>query len=380
MLLSLFLFSTAHAEGPNCAQVYAKLSLNPDPDLKAFRLEVEKITRDLPAGTPLDFGEGDRFTFQKLLGEGATTKIVKTQEGPVLRISKRVPDAYPGTDLNGFNRLQGELEAAGVPIVKVDREHSRLPKFLIVEEKKILGTLYHYLHPNFKGATEAERKFALSKLDDFARKTWGFSYIGDFNPSQLGFDGKEWFLFDVGMVNSPISHPRQKQTVFSSWVDEGDTLRTVPAEMEDHLVKIIREERERHQEFATRPWFTRVKYAGDHKLLVNNESTGLVLNHNIPYLIETEFLTKRGRKKLLGKSPTGQLREIRLKAQNLLRTGEKSALYEVTVGKKQALLEVRLEIDKKKDLFSGKMPLLKKEGYSEDDLIAIGPDFVLLLK
>jgi hypothetical protein len=41
---------------------------------------------------------------------------------------------------------------------------------------------------------EASR--ALAGLDAFLKRTWQFTHIGDFNNTQIGWDGAQWILFD----------------------------------------------------------------------------------------------------------------------------------------------------------------------------------------
>lgn len=360
----------------------AILSDSPNAVPPLFFRDLDSL-RNAPRGTKLDFGDGDVFYLDKFLGEGGTTKIVRVTTGQVLRIYNHNPGANPGSSLTKFVKLQQELERAGVPVVRIDLENSRLPKFLVVEEKKIRYTLESFLnHAN--DLPSDERRLALERLHDFARKTWAFTYIGDFNGSQMGYDGHEWFLFDVGSTHRHLQNHGELQTTFSTSVDADGTIRHVPEDLEKSLEAVIHEERE--SQFASgqfkdlAPLFKRDGlgekdyrglFAGDQELRISMPP------------ITRKLLTDFG--KSLFKRPKWTTNDdLELKLGSHARTGKKSVIYTARVSSSgldkriKTLIEVRLKIDGKDDLFAGKMPLLKSMGYGKKDILVIGPDYVIV--
>lgn len=156
---------------------------------------------------------------KKYLGSGDTTSIFSLSEdkpfidadGRVIERAIRFPIAkgrHPsGTPyveyLRRFVSAMKALERAGVRTVKVFESDSKLvpvPQYVIVERVheifKLRELLANLKNPN-SPLKPAERDRYLAALEKFFESTWNFEVIGDFNPNQLVWNGREWVVLDA---------------------------------------------------------------------------------------------------------------------------------------------------------------------------------------
>lgn len=350
-----------------------------------YREALRRLTTAAP-GTVIDFGRGESFVFKKFLGAGETTFVVETMDGKALRIPL-LPE-YSGF-INEFYELQGALFANGVRVIGLDRELSRPPRFLVVAKEEFQYTLADFLeNRNLYGqelnSTAKERAKVLEKLKDFARTTWRFDFIGDFNETQLGYNGNEWILFDFAHNVYPVKNAQQRRNIFSPQVFDDHIHETVPQEIYKELEKVILAERRKMaDEIANSsqqklPWIQR-KTLGSERML--------------SYLISGEVSSQS----LIGNKLEVSLRNMRESArkrvntmrgwnyadfriEKILKADEDSVLYQVRFHEgPQGLLEISTTVLKKKDEDSAGH-LLKKAGYKKSDWDANGPDYALVLK
>jgi hypothetical protein len=91
---------------------------------------------------------------------------------------------------------------------------------------------------------------------EFARKTWMYKRIGDFRPSELGYNGKEWLVFDMANERYPhllIDDLDSKKNIFSPYPGfaEGSTeivkVPQLPPELYEKVKDAIRDERRKQK-------------------------------------------------------------------------------------------------------------------------------------
>lgn len=345
-------------------------------------------------GTVLDFGDGDTLTFSRYINSGGTHVIIENDEGLAIRIPIYNPQAHWGTDPLSFVTAHADLESAGIKVVGLNLQKSRPPKFLAVDRLKILFTLEDLKYEDQRlQLTRAERSLAIKRLIDFARSTWSYESLGDFNETQLGFDGNQWVLFDIAEPNLRIKNIHQSRHVFSPInYGEGYVHHLVSPEIQKKIDSAILNERAEQLEkgqvkFSKNDWFERdgsthgmadVFFATDEEEI----SAG---NHRERFIYGS-YLQKWARKNL--KFYEAQYEGSNLmsfRVQKILQVSDETVLYSVVVavnpGKSmKGYIEVQLSLGKgKKSLFQSSFPLLTKRGFKQNDLDAIGPDYVLVL-
>lgn len=355
-------------------------------------------------GTKFSFLPNEQFTFKKFLGNGQTTVIVETMEGHTLRIpqedpmsgSLKNPALYKDFIESYLNSSQ-ELAAAGVRVAEVDLSASRPPRFLVVQKediyfkttsgKTIALTLEKFLTEAVRkelNFTEADTKAIYDKLIEFAVSTWKFSFIGDFNETQLAYNGREWVLIDFARRNTKAVSVNQRQNTFSPQRYEDHIHEVVPSKLYERIEKAIIEKRK--QEYANQQrfsdpqmWFQRrtvLPKSGEDYILASEVGLGQLFGRKVS--LSRNLLSKSSAKKLPVKDGLSQ-HYVDFKIIKLVKNNEDSALFTVQFyhGQK-GFLEVSLSVLGKKDEYTaGK--LLKKKGYSKSDIAILGPDYALVI-
>jgi hypothetical protein len=167
------------------------------------------VLETIRPGDQLKFGDGTVFKVRALLSEGVS-RIYDLGDGWLLRIPGYEHKGFGIADgipfIRDFQKMQAELKKNGIPIVEVDENRSVPDQAVVVKKEKVLFTLEEYLggidHDKEELELSSSEKDEIEKKAiQFARKTWMYSYIGDFDPSQLIYNGKDWLLLDVGVNN-----------------------------------------------------------------------------------------------------------------------------------------------------------------------------------
>jgi hypothetical protein len=353
-----------------------------------------KGLKSLQAGTILDFGGGDRFVFEEYVGAGGTTVIVKIDDGSLLRIPKLNLDANPGTDAFGFVKGHQTLKEAGISVVGLDIERSRPPKFLVVENLHFQMTLEDLKYDRVNvPKNEADRAFVIERLLEFARSTWKFRYWGDFNETQLAFDGKKWILFDIATPIIEVDNLSQSNHIFSPLnFGDGYVHRFVAQDLQKAIDQAISKERERRKKIGQDQepdsiWFKRPHIGGnDVDFYFISEEQGISGLKGSEKYLHKSFLRKSGKRVLNFRDADYEgSRLIQMRVGKLVAVGNTTALFAVTLGdygsgkRVEGYIEVLQNFKAAKDAFAESFPLLKKRGFKHEDLAAIGTDYVLVV-
>ncbi len=95
----------------------------------------------------------------------------------------------------GYLKGSKFLRKQGVPMPMVFENESQMPEYILVQEVPVIFTFEGLDHK--LPLEEDEMKLVKEEFLKFAEKTWSLSQIGDFDPGQLGWTGKEWLLLDA---------------------------------------------------------------------------------------------------------------------------------------------------------------------------------------
>jgi hypothetical protein len=162
--------------------------------------------------------DGKTATIYSILGNGNTTKIYDIGRGLALRLPISLGYFRGTTDyktfISEFYKGYEFLQKTGIRIVRVSRELSRPPKYLVVEKVETKFSLRDYVS-GMVYVSEYERDLANQQLIQFARSTAALRQIGDFHIDQLRWTGREWILMDYTSGNQ-IAHYFEDPTVFTN--------------------------------------------------------------------------------------------------------------------------------------------------------------------
>ena len=368
---------------------------------KNYATTLENLSKAKP-GTKFSFLPGENFTLKQYLGEGETTVIVETMEGQTLRIPKvdlRTSNNTLHTSfINDFIKSSQELAAAGVRVPEVDMKTSRPPRFLVVQKEdiyfptksgeKIALTLDKFLSEKVRkelNFTAKDTEAIFEKLIDFAKSTWRFSFIGDFNESQLAYNGHEWVLIDFARDNAKAVSANQRKNTFSPQKYEDHTHEILPPKLYAKVEEAVVQERKKQFEALaknTEPqvWFQRptVEPKSAHRYLFVSE-TGLNGLIGSKYSLARSNLSKSANKKLKATDGVSKV-YAEYQITKLVKQGKDSTVFAVKFyhGEK-GFIEVSYSVlDKKEEYSAGKA--LKKMGYSKSDFGYEGADYVLVLE
>lgn len=157
------------------------------------------IVEKLGPGDTIQFSDGKRFEVREILGGRAQNLVIDIGDGRVLRIPSRVLPmrAMSGGTLSIALFFKGylELKAAGVRVARVFEEESLPPEY-VVEEKVPVEFLLSQFEKGEIPLDPERRKLVEDKLVEFAKATWLYETIGDFDGTQLAWTGSEWVLID----------------------------------------------------------------------------------------------------------------------------------------------------------------------------------------
>lgn len=405
-LLVLFSFKLA-AAAPACRSLFSDnsvLSLFAKSGAVAPRYEsfLTQLSKAKP-GTKFSFLPGEEFTLKQYLGEGETTVIVETMEGKTLRIPKvdlrssatnrRIHTEF----IESYLKSSQELSAAGVRVAEVDLAASRPPRFLVVQKEdiyfptrsgeKIALTLEKFL----SAETRKELNFSakdveviFEKLIDFAKNTWRFSFIGDFNETQLAYNGHEWVLIDFARDNTKAVSANQRKNIFSPQKYEDHIHEILPAKLYARVEEAIIKERQRQFESLGKNaepqvWFQRPTVApkASYKYLFTSE-TGLSGLIGSKFSLGRSNVSKSANKKIKVTDGVSKI-YIEYQITKLVKQGKDSAIFAVKFyNGEKGFIEVSYSVLDKKDEYSAGKGL-KKMGYSKSDFAFEGADYVLVV-
>ncbi|MBI3544668.1 MAG: hypothetical protein HY075_15460 [Deltaproteobacteria bacterium] len=177
----------------------------------------------LQAGDEVVFSNGSRFEVKAVLGKGNTARILDVGGGKALRIplkSGRFDKTmsymdYVDAFLEGYKTLK-EREA---PVVETYVDESLPREYVVVEALSVKFTYDDFITGKVKLSEEQATKVQ-DDFIEFARKTWGFSIVGDQHTEQVVYTAdKGWLFLDFDARNKTASSFRHG-TIFTKGMDE----------------------------------------------------------------------------------------------------------------------------------------------------------------
>lgn len=163
----------------------------------------DQIVASIKPNDQLRFTNGKVFRVKGALGKGNTTLVIETEEGLALRVPLRAgafmdPISYEETPYSDFiNKYRigsRRLQRMGIEMPRII---DSLPSEYVLVEKVAVKFRLDQLLQGEVSLSRAELEEALSKLKSWAKQLWTVTYIGDFNESQVVYDGKRWILVDT---------------------------------------------------------------------------------------------------------------------------------------------------------------------------------------
>lgn len=192
------------------------------------REEYQLRLRSAGRGDILVFEGGVEFKIEGYLGQGYTTRVYDLGNGKALRVplgqafeNKATQVVVDGGFYNrSYLASQSSLEKAGVVVPKLFvSESAASGSYLVVERIEVRYTMQDFIDMYKKGKISAE---ALASrygpaLKTFAESTAQLTYIGDFKPSQVGWDEvhRRFVLLDWTNGVDQATHVGD-ETVFNS--------------------------------------------------------------------------------------------------------------------------------------------------------------------
>jgi hypothetical protein len=206
-----------------------------------FRKKYVEIVEKLQRGDEVVLPSGARYLIHSVLGQGDTTKIFDIGDGLALRLPIHGTSKKGDFDtrkafasVQGFYELQRELSADGVHVIEMDERRSEPPFALIVKKETFQFTAAEFFDPRSKIRAKLSPMDILLTEDRFIQfmiSTWHFTNIGDVFTRQIGYNGREWVLFDFnqfeGFGHSPLRSFSQKDIIMSTRtleLDQGEAL------------------------------------------------------------------------------------------------------------------------------------------------------------
>ncbi|MFN3455174.1 MAG: hypothetical protein ACK41T_09470 [Pseudobdellovibrio sp.] len=356
-----------------------------------YQETLSKIINTLKLGKTVEiiFPNNRSVEVRNFLGNGETTFVFETTDGYALR----VPIEYElsiNTDhknpilttwfIDDYIKLQNELSLNNIKVPKIFLDKSLIPYFLITEKIDVKFLLVDYIQNyNTNMINEKDKKIIDEQLLKFARSTWMYKNIGDFNGEQVAFNGYEWVLFDFANKNTLIEHQLQIQNTFTPTRFEQYTHHYVTKELYKKISKAIRDERHKKAYLLRQ---NKTFYNAKTWIQRKTKNSGFTLTHEISVfnLVNSKFdLFRINFKKNDELDKTLRHNSlISIKFDRFLNVNKKTALYEVTLENKiKAMAEIALN-DENPD--GSDFNFLKKLGYSKNDLIYSSYDLKIVLK
>ena len=406
--LSLFLMLMSPLQfvqgAPFCAAVFSKSSIKSatsgqvlrfyDKDGKPasnYRQLVQRLKNN-PLGTRLDFGQGGQLIVKNFVTEGGTSFFIETTDGRFIKVFlsdlmeaslhpfDMQSEVYVGAE--DFALIQRELKKQGVHVVALKEGRSRLPYYVELEKLPLKFTLGEFIGEQIK-LSGKEKILVEERLIDWARTTWAYAWIGDFNPSQLGYTNDGWVLFDFGGKNRRIADLRQLGNTFSPVNFEIDNVKMVGDELYAKIENAIREERESRledraaKEFSKHEaWFRRHGNESDDFLLKDEIGSSDLIGKTSTFIGAN--LAKSDRRLIEKAGGLSKNGKAKYRIKKIKTAGVDSVVFKIEfdVGIK-GLLEVSTDSDfSVRKLGRG----LEELGYSKSDWSAQGPDYILVVK
>lgn len=347
-------------------------------------------------GIQIDFGNGLTLDIASVVAKGGSSFFATTTDGRFVKVFvNSLINAERGANLQvsyfsaeGFAQSQRELEADGVRVVGIKESH--LPYFIEVERLPLKYTLQEFKYIANKLSLREQHE-AEERLVEWAKSTWRYQSIGDFNDSQIGYTGSEWVLFDFGNRNERVLDLRQSGNIFDPINDQGLAYNVVDPELYRRIERAIRDERlrnlaARHTALSAEPWISRpAKWLpgppNRSSYLFRREiSSARLIGAKLS--ISPNLLRKSDLKALIKTPVTGEQTwyGIPYTVKKIKRVGDDSVLFKISFASgKTGWLEVATQIREAADEFKVGT-LLKKAGYGKSEWSASGPDYVLVIE
>jgi hypothetical protein len=163
------------------------------------------------------------FIISEKLGEGSMTRVFGIQGEPdyVLRVPRSLYPIDQTFDSHSPPKMMKEMQKGAANLEKSDVSITRIvvgsdANFLVVE--KATGPSLAEFVAKPENFSEQERKEMLEALKDFARSTWAFESIGDFNFSQVAYvrEKHRWILHDWSN-NHSLFQGEGSRTIFGRY-------------------------------------------------------------------------------------------------------------------------------------------------------------------
>lgn len=217
----------------------------------------------LKPGDVLEFGDGETFRLEKVLGGDSQSKILALEGGDVIRI----PLSSQRCCQSNFRTLDGyrELQGTGLEIAQVDIARSSMRgEYVMIERIHEKMTFPEFLRAYQNGRLNTpEGQKIYEGFRTFVRQAALFYGVGDFHSQQVVWDGRRWVLIDWSDENEFVrsrdfdnlwtteyERAGAKGKRISSWSSlptsaKDDELTVIPFSLADEIDTLTAQERQK---------------------------------------------------------------------------------------------------------------------------------------
>jgi len=353
-------------------------------DGRDFVRKYNKVIANLKPGDHFTMPSGRKYQVKAILGQGQLTKVVDIGDGWAMRLPLFVDSSNKATDaIKDFYNIQPEIKAAGIRTVEMDVLRSEPPFGVIVKKENFhfLGTQFLEAEQNGwpKKISAEEIQLAKEKFEDFMRSTWRYVSIGDVTPRQIGFNGREWVLFDFyrfgGLpMHAPLRNFSEKDIMMGTLEFEdaefGNSKTSfLPPQLEKKLYAEINHIRSTAAKKGI--WYERSSSRVSNK----GEFVEYIMEHPLTPAFVRSFNTKDFlfRRDLQGFCPKGD--DLKVEIKKLVGTKNNLANYKATVNN-EFNVELVIAIDGKMEVWK-QIAELEDKAVQDKRLYFAGTDFIL---
>lgn len=215
----------------------------------------DKIVQSLRKGDRIVFSDGVEYLILNILGNGNTTKILEVENGKALRIPLKKGRFINQIGQEGllyreyideFEKGWRSTNSKGVRIVHLYPNEYKAGERVVVEAINVGFTLEDFLWNRNTLNLDSEAIEAVNKqVIEWFSSTFRFTYLGDFNESQVLYDLKtqKFILGDItghniDVVSFMIRNKIQHFPIENILVSE-DLTRMYPRELENQIFEGI---------------------------------------------------------------------------------------------------------------------------------------------
>jgi len=239
----------------SCGGAWAKdyVLFNPDgtqvSDYNRKISELRGLRGHFPAETRLVFGNGEVIPVTNYLGEGKLTAVFLTDEIDGLRVplasgnyyfEDRPDEPHPYTEFMAKFLLGYEQWGYSGATVKVDLARSFSPQYIRVKYFNYKFNLWEFYQNRARllreGKLKPEDIVPLEKsLVSFSQRVTDFKAIWDFRDANIGSDGNEWLVLDIGN-QARRAESSDDPTLF----DDLKSFKLLPTHVRDEIRRLTR--------------------------------------------------------------------------------------------------------------------------------------------